>query len=218
MHHSRSFKFPAGRFVRPGQGMWQTESWVQNWPWVRVAESGAWQLIVDLESSKCQLMALKIPSCVCTLRFDLSLAANIFAVQKEGVHLKGSLVLVWGLGQGKGEVFICKESFYATSPLQTVFANCSIGVCFFYWFCMEKRKKQHLANDMLWNANNMGSKTCTVWRERVNQCWELQAFPDWCALTRCENLEAFHLIVVLSSVCLCSLSVIIFLKKVLLNA
>lgn len=29
------------------------------------------------------------------------LAANISAVQKEGVHLKGSLVLVWGLGQGK---------------------------------------------------------------------------------------------------------------------
>lgn len=29
------------------------------------------------------------------------LAGNTSAVQKEGVHLKGSLVLVWGLGQEK---------------------------------------------------------------------------------------------------------------------
>lgn len=36
-----------------------------------------------------------------TLGLIRYLAANTSAVQKEGVHLKGSLVLVWGLGQGK---------------------------------------------------------------------------------------------------------------------
>lgn len=72
------------------------------------------------------------------------LAANISAVQKEGVHLKGFLVLVWGLGQGNRGL----SSLYATSPLQTVLANCRVGVCLFYWFCMEKRKRQHLANGM----------------------------------------------------------------------
>lgn len=34
------------------------------------------------------------------------LAASLSAVQKEGVHLKGSVVLVWGLGQRK-RVILC---------------------------------------------------------------------------------------------------------------
>lgn len=38
-------------------------------------------------------------------------AADISAVQREGVHLKGSLVLIWGLGQGKGGLSSVRNHF-----------------------------------------------------------------------------------------------------------
>lgn len=154
--------------------------------------------------------------CVCTHTWGwFGTLQQIPLLFRRKVSIKRVLWFWYG-AWGRRKRGFCKESFYATSPLQTVFANCGFGVCLFYWFCM-KKKPQHLANGMLWNANKMGSETCTVWGEGVNQCWELQTFADWCALTHCEKLEAFPLIVVLSSVCLCSLSVIVFLKKVLLN-
>lgn len=129
--------------------------------------------------------------CVCThTRAWFGTLQQVSAIQKEGVHLKGSLVLVWGLRQGKGGPSSVRN--HLCYFLQTVFANCRIGVCLFYWFYMEKRKKQYLANGMLWNANKMGSETYTVWGEGVSagNCRHLLV-----ALTHCEKLEAFPLIV-----------------------
>lgn len=69
------------------------------------------------------------------------LAANISAVQKEGVHLKHSLVLVGGLGQGNRGFSSVRNHFMLLLLCRQFLQIARLGSACFTGFAWKKEKK-----------------------------------------------------------------------------
>lgn len=68
--------------------------------------------------------------CARTLGFDSVPCSKYLCCSEGRCPSKGFCGFGVGLGAEEQGAFICKESFYAAS-LQTVLANCRVGVCLF---------------------------------------------------------------------------------------